>query len=159
PYPEQVRESARRVVDALGWHDPWTLSWQSRLGPVRWLEPDTLTTLHRLGARGAARVLVVPLSFVGEHIETLHEIDVEYAQVAHEAGIPHFGRADALGLEPAFVDCLADVVRETLARFGTYRCVRCLVPQPAELHRRRDRCPSCAFVTPVHLREGDGGVA
>jgi ferrochelatase len=157
PYPEHVRESVRRIVDVLGWTDPWELSWQSRLGPVRWLRPDTAEVLRGLGARGTPRVLVVPISFVSEHIETLDEIDREYAHVAKEAGIGVFGRARALGLEPAFVRCLADVVRDTLARFGADRCSRCLLPKPEE-HRRRTRCPECGFQTPVHLREGVGGV-
>lgn len=157
PYPEHVRESVRRVVAALDWNDPWTVSWQSRLGPVRWLDPDTSSVIARFGAEGVQRLLVVPVSFVGEHIETLDEIDREYRAEATAAGIPHFGRARALGLEPAFVDALADVVGDTVARFGAYACSRCLVPQPQD-HRRQGRCPSCAFVFPEHLAHGDGGV-
>ncbi|MCB9665503.1 MAG: ferrochelatase [Alphaproteobacteria bacterium] len=158
PYPEHVRDSVRRVVAHLGWTDPWTLAWQSRLGPVAWLSPDVRDVVDHLGAAGTRRLLVVPVSFVGEHIETLDELDLHLVAQAHEAGIAHVGRAPALGVEPAFVACLADLVRETLGRFGSYRCSRCLVPQEPELHRRRATCPSCAFALPRHLREGTAGV-
>lgn len=151
PYPEQVRESVRRVVDWLGWTDPWHLGWQSRVGPVKWLTPSTTDEIDRLAREGAQRVLVVPISFVGEHIETLHEIDVEMAEHAKHAGIAHFGRAPALGLEPAFVACLAEVVRAGLAQFERYSCVRCLLPKP-EAHRSRVSCPNCGFRTPAFLR-------
>ncbi|MCB9680953.1 MAG: ferrochelatase [Alphaproteobacteria bacterium] len=157
PYPDHVRESIRHVIDHLGWDQPWELAWQSRLGPVRWLEPNTTTTLERLGAEGVQRLVIVPVSFVGEHIETLFEIDVEYVELAHHAGIAHVGRAHALGLEPAFVTCLADLVRQGLERFGSYRCSRCLIPRPVA-HRHQGRCPNCAFVFPAHLSEGSGGV-
>lgn len=157
PYPEQVREGVRRVVDRLGWSASWSLSWQSRLGPVRWIGPDTGSELRRLGAEGVRRLLIVPVSFVGEHIETLHEIDVEYAELAAEVGMPHLARASALEVHPRFVASLAVQVREGLAAFGTTSCVRCLLPKP-EAHRRRARCPDCGFVAPQWLIEGRGGV-
>lgn len=158
PYPEHVREGARRVVDALGWTGPWSLAWQSRLGPARWIGPSTADELARLAQAGASRVLTVPVSFVGEHIETLHEIDVEYAELAHGLGIAAFGRARALETHPVFVDGLAALVRDALARFGSTSCVRCLLPKP-ESHRRRAVCPDCGFRAPRHLVEGTGGVA
>jgi ferrochelatase len=155
PYPEHVRASVRGVVQALGWEDPWDLAWQSRLGPIKWLDPDTRTTLREYGKAGVERVLIVPISFVGEHIETLDEIDREFAELAHEAGIPHFGRAAALGTQPAFLQCMADLATEALGRFDHHRCSRCLVPKP-DAHRRRKRCDSCSFVLPTYLQEGVG---
>lgn len=152
PYPEQIRESVRRVIAHLDWKDPWHVGWQSRVGPTRWLAPSTPEVLERLAREGAQRVCMVPLSFVGEHIETLDEIDREYAHLAAELGIPAFGRAPALGLDASFVDCLAGLVREGLADFGRYTCVRCLVPQPDE-HRRQSRCPTCRFTFPGFLRD------
>ena len=157
PYPEHVRETARRVVADLGWQDPWSLAWQSRLGPIRWLTPDTRDALRALGAAGTQRVVMVPVSFVGEHIETLDEMDRELVELAHEAGIPHVGRARALGTTPAFLDALADVVRDTLARFGDTRCSRCLLPVPGT-HRREGTCGTCGFVRPSYLTRGVGGV-
>lgn len=154
PYPEQVKSSVRHVVRQLSWPDPWHLSWQSRLGPVRWLEPNTEVKLEELAHDGVKRLVLVPVSFVGEHIETLDELDREYVPMAREAGITHIERAPALGLEPSFLRCLADQVRDALHRFGRYRCARCLVPQP-DAHRRRGSCPDCNFVQPVYLRDGN----
>lgn len=151
PYPDQVRESVRRAIAHLGWDGPWTLGWQSRVGPVAWLEPSTETVLRRIGADGGKRVCIVPISFVSEHIETLYEIDVEYREVAEKAGIHHFGRAPALGLQPAFVACLADLVRRAIGR-TQHLCVRCLHPQSDE-HRRRAKCATCRFTTPAFLRD------
>jgi ferrochelatase len=118
PYPDQVRRSARLVVDALRWTDPWHLAWQSRVGPSPWLAPSTLDVVKTLGRDGAERVLVVPISFVGEHIETLWELDVELARVAHASGIRDFGRAPALGTEPRFIDCLAECVRDGITHLA-----------------------------------------
>jgi ferrochelatase len=157
PYPEHVREGVRRVVERLGWSGPWSLSWQSRLGPVRWLGPDTVSEVRRLGTAGARRVVVVPVSFVGEHIETLHELDLEVAEEARHAGVESFSRAPALETHPRFVEGLAAIVHDALARHGSTSCVRCLVPK-TEPHRRRPVCPDCGFRAPVHLVDGVGGV-
>ena len=152
PYPDQVRASVRRVIAHLGWTDPWQVAWQSRVGPAQWMEPSTDQALRALGRAGVTRVCAVPISFVSEHIETKYEIDVEYAELAHSVGIRQFGRAPALGLEPAFIRALADVTRTALTK-ARYQCVRCLHPQPDE-HRRRAGCPSCNFRNPPFLREG-----
>lgn len=152
PYPEQIRETVRRVMRVLDHAWPWHLGWQSRVGPVRWLTPGTPDELDRLAAEGVKRVCMVPVSFAAEHIETLHEIDIEYAAHARARGIEHFGRAPALGLQPAYVDCLADLVRGAIAGFGRHACVRCLHPKP-DAHRRRGACPNCRFETPAYLRD------
>ncbi len=115
-YPEHVQRTVSAVLHALGWTGPVHVGWQSRLGPVRWLEPSTPQVLETIARSGGTRVCLVPVSFVSEHIETLYEIDVEYRRVAAEVGITHFARARALGTEPAFVRCLADLVRSGLAK-------------------------------------------
>jgi ferrochelatase len=153
PYPEQIRASVRAVVRHLDWQQPYHLGWQSRVGPVQWLVPGTPEVLDQLGRDGAKRVCMVPISFASEHIETLHEIDIEYREHALHAGIPHFARAPALGTDPSFISCLAAQVREGTASLSRYQCVRCLMPKPDD-HRRRKRCPSCNFTTPAFLREG-----
>lgn len=151
PYPDHVQATVRAVVRQLGWEQPWHLSWQSRLGPVRWLGPSTLDLLDRLAAEGAQRVLVVPISFVGEHIETLDELDQEVAEHAHKAGIPHWGRAPALGLEPLFLDAVTALARETLTRFDQRLCARCVLPKPVTHHHEK-KCPDCGFQPPGYLR-------
>lgn len=68
------------------------LSYQSRVGPVEWLQPYTDAKIHELADKGCKNLVVVPVSFVSEHIETLEEIDMEYREVAEEAGITHWRR-------------------------------------------------------------------
>jgi ferrochelatase len=153
PYPYQVRESARQVIDVVGWTGPWHLGWQSRVGPVRWLSPSTPQALTRLATEGVKRVCVVPVSFTSEHIETLEEIDLQFGEHARAAGIEHFARAPALGCEPEFIGCLGDLVRDALTHFKRYQCVRCLHPKP-DAHRRQAQCPNCQFTFPKYLREG-----
>ena len=114
-YPDHIKASIAAVLRVLDWTGPVHLGWQSRVGPVRWLEPSTPQVLDTVARAGATRVCLVPISFASEHIETLFEIDVEYREHAHKAGIHHFGRALALGTEPAFVRCLADLVRHGVA--------------------------------------------
>jgi len=115
-YPEHVQRTVDAVLAVLRWTGPVHVGWQSRIGPVRWLEPSTPQVLGTIARAGGTRVCLVPVSFVSEHIETLYEIDVEYRRLARELGIPHFSRAKALGTEPAFVRCLADLARAGLAR-------------------------------------------
>ncbi len=151
PYPDQVRLTIRRVVDQLGWTGPWHVGWQSRVGPARWLAPSTLDQLTALGQEGVKRVVVVPVAFASEHIETLHEMDVEMREAASRVGIVHFGRAAAAGMHPAFIRCLADLVRTGVARFGKPTCVRCLGPEPS-IHRGAKSCSNCGFRLPVWNR-------
>ena len=153
PYPEQIRETARQVIRKMGWQDGWSLGWQSRVGPVQWLGPGTPDVMASLVKEGIERVTLVPISFVSDHVETLHEIDIEYAEEAHEMGLKHFGRAPALNLEPAFIACLADLVHRGLAQFERYHCVRCLHLKP-DAHRRQSRCANCRFDFPNFLQRG-----
>ena len=152
PYPDQIRETVRRVIDHMSWTDPWHLGWQSRVGPVEWLSPSTPQMLDRLAAMDRKRMLLVPISFVSEHIETLHEIDIEYRELAQNAGILHYGRAPALGLQPDFIRCLADRIADAETHMDRYLCVRCLHPKDDE-HKRRKACSACKFQMPAYLRE------
>lgn len=153
PYPEHIRESARQVTRLMGWDGPWSLGWQSKVGRSRWLTPSTPEVMASLASEGVQRITLVPIAFVSEHIETLHEIDIEYREEAHKLGIPHFGRAPALGTQPEFIACLADLVRDGLAHFERYSCARCLHPKP-DAHRRRGSCPNCRFTLPPWMRRG-----
>ena len=74
---------------------------------------------RELGASGCKSLLAVPISFVSEHIETLEEIDMEYRELAHESGIPGWGRVPALNTNPTFIDDLADAVLEALPYAGS----------------------------------------
>lgn len=110
PYASEVEASARAIVARLGWKGPTTLAYQSKLGPVEWLGPPTSGVLAELGRRREKQVLVVPLAFVTDHVETLQEIDQLFAGQAREAGIEHFRRTPGLNDRPVFLRALADLI-------------------------------------------------
>lgn len=110
PYLAQIEETVRLVMRHFD--IPHHLSFQSRAGPVKWLEPSTDDMLRSLADGGSKNILVVPLSFVSDHIETLHEIDIEYSKKAWELGFARFARAPSLNSSPRFIDCLASLVRK-----------------------------------------------
>ena len=115
PYQREIEDCTARIMRTLNRPNAHTLAYQSRVGPVEWLKPYTEDAIEELGAKGVDEVLVVPISFVSEHIETLQEIDIEYRELAEEAGIEHFRRVPALNTHPRFIEDLADLVEESLA--------------------------------------------
>ena len=114
PYQQEIEECTRLIVKTLNRPNQYTLAYQSRVGPVEWLKPYTEDALEELGEQGIKEVLVVPISFVSEHIETLQEIDIEYREIAEEAGIENFQRVPALNTHPIFIDALAKLVTQAL---------------------------------------------
>ena len=119
PYKAQTEASARfvmRRLQQLGYDNDWTLAYQSRVGPVEWLKPYTDDTIRELGEKGIEDMVVVPVSFVSEHIETLEEIDMEYRELAEECGVKNWERVPALGLETDFIADLARAVAESLPK-------------------------------------------
>jgi protoporphyrin/coproporphyrin ferrochelatase len=133
-YPAEVAASVAAVMQRLELPNPHQLSFQSDVGPVRWLGPSTEVVLRQLGARRLRTVIVVPIAFTSDHIETLSELDIEYAHVARSSGVQNFIRADALNDAPHFLDALADLVashlageRRTTPGYG-YRCPGCINP-------------------------------
>jgi ferrochelatase len=112
PYLDHIQSTVRLVMErfeGVAHH----LAFQSRAGPVKWLEPSTQDKLKELAAQGHREVLMVPLSFVSDHIETLHEIDIEYREEAHKLGITDFRRMESLNSSPTFIQCLAELVHAT----------------------------------------------
>ncbi len=115
PYPKQVGATVRAVCE-LGtkqypeWPRTHLLSYQSRVGPAKWLQPALTETIERLGHEGVKEMLVVPISFVTEHIETLHEINIEAREDAKKAGVEAFRMMPAVGDSPLFISALKDVV-------------------------------------------------
>jgi ferrochelatase len=135
PYPQEIGASVHEVLKEGGFTNEYLLSYQSEVGPVRWLGASTERVIRELGAKGKKKVLVVGIAFTSDHIETLSEIDIEYAHLAHEVGITHFKRAPALNGEPLFQDALADIVLEHLrsgeactTQYG-FRCPGCTNPE------------------------------
>jgi len=114
PYLDQTKRSVELIMDRLGRRNPYELSFQSKIGPVKWLEPFTNDVITRLGKQNIDDVLVVPISFVSEHIETLYELDILYKKVAAEAGVDNFRRVPALNSDPTFIRALAEIVESAL---------------------------------------------
>ena len=111
PYLSHIEETVRLVMESLG-EINHHLAFQSRAGPVKWLEPSTEEVIRHLAAHDCKNLLMVPLSFVSDHIETLYEIDIQYAEEARALGIDTFRRSPSLNSAPLFIDCLADLVRK-----------------------------------------------
>ena len=114
PYQQEIEACTRLIMRTLNRANDYTLAYQSRVGPVEWLKPYTEDALHELGKKGIEDLLVVPISFVSEHIETLQEIDIEYREIAEEAGIRNFQRVPALNTHPGFINSLCDMVMAAL---------------------------------------------
>ena len=115
PYSHQIKATMEAVMADRGFDRPYHLSYQSRVGPVKWLEPYTQDKLAELGRNGTRALLVVPVAFVTDHIETLHELDIELREVAEHAGIGHYEVMYALNDGPTFIGALADVIQARYA--------------------------------------------
>lgn len=113
PYQSQIEKTVQEVVRECALQAPYTLCYQSRIGPQRWLKPGLTETLRRLGRSGCNAVLVVPISFVSDHLETLSEINIEAREQASSLGIRHFETTTGLNDSPAFIQALADLVLTT----------------------------------------------
>ena len=114
PYQREIEHCVELIMQALGRPNAHTLAYQSRVGPVEWLQPYTEEAIAELAEQGINNLVVVPISFVSEHIETLQEIDMEYREIAEEAGIETFRRVPALNTHPGFIDDMGKMVMEAL---------------------------------------------
>ena len=119
PYQLEIVACSKLILEQLrqqlGYSNPFTLAYQSRVGPVEWLKPYTEDALQELGEQGVKDLVVVPISFVSEHIETLEEIDIDYRELATAAGVKNFRRVPALDTDPAFIAALTDLVEQAMA--------------------------------------------
>ena len=114
PYQKEIEHCTDLIMQALGRPNDYTLAYQSRVGPIEWLQPYTEDAIKALAEKGVKDLVVVPISFVSEHIETLQEIDIEYREIAEEEGIKGFHRVPALDTYPRFIADMADMVKEAL---------------------------------------------
>ncbi|GMH74733.1 hypothetical protein TrST_g5910 [Triparma strigata] len=114
PYQAQIQDCVERIGKSLPEDVTVHLSYQSRVGPIEWLRPYTDDVLPELGEQGVKNLVVVPISFVSEHIETLEEIDIEYRELAEESGIENWRRCPALNTDQTFINDMADLVVESL---------------------------------------------
>ncbi len=113
PYVSEIEATVAGVVERLGLAaDRWGLSYQSRVGPVRWVGPSSDEVIEELAARSVTSLVIVPISFTADCLETLYDIEIVLSGKAREAGIPHVERVPALNDSQAFIEALTEFVRE-----------------------------------------------
>jgi protoporphyrin/coproporphyrin ferrochelatase len=110
PYQQHIESTVRLIRELGAWSNPHVLCYQSRVGPQKWLQPSLTSTIDRLSIEGVRRMLVVPISFLTEHIETLHEINIEAREHAESLGVTDFHMMPALNDSPLLIRALADLV-------------------------------------------------
>ena len=116
PYPQQIEATVRLVCEMGAWPNSHTLCFQSKVGPQKWLQPSLTGTLEKLARDAVKRILVIPISFLTEHIETLHEINIEAREHAESVGIHDFHMMPALNDSPLLIRALADLVLRAVGR-------------------------------------------
>jgi len=114
PYRKQVEKTVELILEQVPVSD-WALGFQSKIGPVKWMQPSAIDTVKQAGADGHTQVIIMSIGFVCDHIETLYELDIELAEIAREAGIKKFIRAGVFNDYPPFADMLASLIRGALA--------------------------------------------
>jgi ferrochelatase len=118
PYQWQVERTVEAVVRKSGLEElDWRLAYQSRVGPLKWLEPATDAEIRKAGAEGKG-LIVVPVAFVSEHSETLVELDMDYRDLARVSGSADYIRVPTVGTDEAFIGGLADLVRRAAVADG-----------------------------------------
>ncbi len=113
PYQWQCEEGARKIAAATGITElDWSICYQSRVGPLKWIGPSTEQALEKAAA-DKVPVLIYPHAFVSEHVETLVEIDIEYRELAEHLGVPTFDKVPTVGTNSLFINGLANLVHAT----------------------------------------------
>ena len=125
PYRWQVERTCAAVAARLARRWDWRICYQSRVGPMKWIGPSTIEEIQRAAADGLG-VVIDPIAFVSEHIETLVELDRDYAELARKIGVSSYIRVPALGVQQRFIEGLAALVEQALATAdmapGATRC-------------------------------------
>ncbi len=109
PYKSQVEETVKLVMENFP-NISYSISYQSKVGPVKWLEPMTDEEIIRLAKSGIKKLAIIPITFVSEHSETLYELDKQYKALAKEHGVNSYIRVPTLQTEPLFIETLKDLV-------------------------------------------------
>jgi len=136
PYPQEVAATVQRVMENLNFCNTYRLCWQSKVGPLPWLGPQTDDAIKGLVKNGNKNMLLVPIAFTSDHIETLHELDLEYAtELAEEVGVENIRRSKAMNDNKIFIQGLADLVKSHLQ--NGQACSKQLLL----------RCPMCVNLT------------
>ena len=114
PYAFQISQTVAKILTKLGRTNRWSIAYQSAVGPLQWLKPSLEDMLEAVTRRGYKKLLIVPVSFVTDHIETLCEVDIEYRKFAEGLGVTDYRMSLAIECHPEFIRALADSVEAAL---------------------------------------------
>ncbi len=128
PYPAEVAATVYAVMQRLKMSNPYRLVWQSQVGPSAWLGAQTAVAVHEFVKKGENDLVLVPIAFTSDHIETLYELDKE---IIGETGLESIKRVESLNGNPLFIQALADIAKDHLSQN-----VSCSAQMPL-------RCPGC----------------
>ena len=116
PYSHQIKETIEGIMKLRNHSHEHHLCFQSKVGPAKWLEPATNRMIEELSTKGKKHLLIIPISFVSDHVETSYELDIEYRHVADKVGIENYIIMKGLNDSQLFVDALYELVIERLDR-------------------------------------------
>ena len=137
PYQWQVEQSVDEIVKTLNIENlDWTLSYQSRVGPLKWIGPSTEDVIIENSKLGK-QIVLVPIAFVSEHSETLVELDIEYKELADKNGCKNYSRVPALGTNEKYIKALSDLIinKENYSYKGE------LFPPKTQCPKQFKKCP------------------
>ena len=114
PYSTHIKETVEAVMKARNYSHKHHQCYQSKVGPMKWLEPATDTMIRELSAKGKKNLLIIPISFVSDHVETLFELGIEYKHVADECGIENYIVMKGLNDSTLFIEALAELAESKM---------------------------------------------
>ena len=137
PYQWQVEQSVKKMVESLNDENlDWVLSYQSRVGPLKWIGPSTETTIIENSKIGK-HIVLVPIAFVSEHSETLVELDIEYKEIADANGCKNYTRVPALGINKDFIKAMSELI----IKKNEYKTNENLYPPKTQCPSNFKKCP------------------
>ncbi|XOJ73234.1 ferrochelatase [Candidatus Pelagibacter sp. Uisw_114] len=137
PYQWQVEQSVKKIVESLNYENiDWILSYQSRVGPLKWIGPSTETIIIENSKIGK-HIVLVPIAFVSEHSETLVELDIEYKEIADANGCKNYTRVPALGINEDFIKAMSELI----IKKNEYKINENLYPPKIQCPSNFKKCP------------------
>ena len=137
PYQWQVEQSVKKIVENLNYKDlDWILSYQSRVGPLKWIGPSTEDIIIENSKIGK-HIVLVPIAFVSEHSETLVELDIEYKEIADANGCKNYTRVPALGTNEDFIKAMSELI----IKKKEYKINEDLYPPKTQCPSNFKKCP------------------
>jgi len=137
PYQWQVEQSVKKIVESLNDENlDWILSYQSRVGPLKWIGPSTETIIIENSKIGK-HIVLVPIAFVSEHSETLVELDIEYKEIADANGCKNYTRVPALGINEDFIKAMSELI----IKKNEYKINENLYPPKIQCPSNFKKCP------------------